>query len=117
MASTRKGFWISGRFPFSSSMPALAPTPRTVPSVEKKSPQKETKISGTAEKESTSLKSKANIRLPRPLKSGTLASVSGTVVTPRGIPRRVTATIPMRIAPVTLRAVSTAISTRPKMAR
>ena len=33
-------FWIPGMFPSSSSMPALPATPSTVPSVEKKSPQK-----------------------------------------------------------------------------
>ena len=116
MASTRKGFWIPGMFPSSSSMPALPATPSTVPSVEKKSPQKAMNTYMMAWKDNSPLKSKQNTIFPQDETSGILAKVSGRVVTPRGIPITVTATIPMRMAPFTLYAVRTAMITRPSRA-
>ena len=116
MASTRNGCWIFGKSPFSSSMPAFALTPRIVPSVEKKSPQNAVKIKMTDEKLNTDLKSRLNMTLPSPVKSGTLAKVDGTVVTPAGIPRSVAITIPIRIAPFTLYAVRIAMITSPRTA-
>jgi len=97
-------------------MPAFALTPRIVPSVEKKSPQNAVKIRITDEKLNTDLKSRLNMTLPSPVKSGTLANVDGTVVTPAGIPSRVTIMIPIKIAPFTLYAVRIAMMTSPRTA-
>ena len=67
-------------------------------------------------KDNSPLKSKQNTIFPQDETSGILAKVSGRVVTPRGIPITVTATIPMRMAPFTLYAVRTAMITRPSRA-
>ena len=61
IASTKNGFSICWKLPSSSSIPALAPHPSTVPSVEKKSPQKVMKINGIQLKVKTDLKSKLKI--------------------------------------------------------
>ena len=117
IASTKNGFWISGKLPSLSSIPALAPTPNTVPKVEKKSPQKVAKIRGMVLTVNTDLKSKLNIMFPRPFMSGTLAKDAGIEVTPNGMPNKVTTTIPIKISPVTFLACNTAIKIKPKIAR
>ena len=58
IASTRNGFSICSKLPSLSNIPALAPQPSTVPSVEKKSPQNVIKINGIQLNVKIDLKSK-----------------------------------------------------------
>ena len=115
MASTRKGRSIPGRLPFSSSMLARLATASTVPSVEKKSPKKHTNTRISPLAVNTPLKSRLNMTLPSSPKSGTAATPL-SVVTPRGMPMSVVAMMLMRMAPLTFRALSTMMSSRPPMA-
>ena len=117
MASTRKGFWMPVRLPSSSSIPALPATPSTVPRVEKKSPKKAMKISTMKAGVKRPEKSNWKQRLPTWLKSGSLKSWVGRVVTPKGMPSRVVATMPMRMAPLILKAVRAAMISSPTTAR
>ena len=102
MASTRKGLSMPGRLPSLSSILALPATPSTVPRVEKKSPKNA--INTHTQKLDDAKLEKSKLKQIEPISeaSGMAKMCSGSVVTPKGMPKIVMAAMPMSMAPFTL---------------